>query len=182
MTMRATRQASPVRAVRGALAVEFALLAVPFILMTIAVVDYARAMFTYNELVKATREGARLLSVFYAPSSSSDPNYATYQNAKTTAKNRTVYGTNTAGTTPIVPGLTTAMVEICDRANSSACTGQSFANVPAVDDAGGNQTGTIDLVRVQIHGYQFKSIFPAATKWVTKVSFEDIGTTMRQGP
>jgi len=170
------------RTARGALAVEFALLAVPFILMTLAVVDYARAMFTYNELVKATREGARLLSAFYAPTSSSDPNYTMYQNAKTAAKNRTVYGTNAAGTTPIIPGLTTTMVEICDRANSAACAGQSFSNVPAVDDAGANQTGTLDLVRVQIHGYKFTSIFPLATNWIAKVSFEDVGTTMRQGP
>jgi Flp pilus assembly protein TadG len=48
---------------RGANLVEFALLAVPFLMITLGLVDFGRAIFAYNALAHATREAARVAMV-----------------------------------------------------------------------------------------------------------------------
>ena len=152
---------------RGVIAVELALVAIPLVMMSLAVFEYGRAMFLYNTLVKATRDGARYLSGFDPTDAS---NYPT-----TNATNRVVYGLHPVpgGTNPLVPGLTAAMVGICDRVSSSACPSQSFLNVPA------GASGTINLVKVQITGYTFVPLVPGVSKLLS-VTFEPISTTMRQ--
>lgn len=150
----------------GASAVELAFVSIPLILMVMAVVDFARAMFVYDQLAKAARDGARYLSFF-------DPTIAAEYPAGL-AKNRMIYGMASPppGKGPIVPGLTTAMIAICDRGDSSACPGESFANVLT-------PSGSINLVKVKISGYTFAPIFPGASK-LTTLAFEPISVTMRQ--
>ena len=48
---------------RGANLVEFALLAIPFLAITLGLVDFGRAIFAYNALVHGTREAARVAMV-----------------------------------------------------------------------------------------------------------------------
>ena len=48
---------------RGANLVEFALLAIPFLMITLGLVDFGRAIFAYNALASATREAARVAMV-----------------------------------------------------------------------------------------------------------------------
>ena len=48
---------------RGANLVEFALLAIPFLAITLGLVDFGRALFAYNALVHGTREAARVAIV-----------------------------------------------------------------------------------------------------------------------
>lgn len=151
------------RTMRGAAAVELALVAIPLVFMAVAALDFARAVFTYNQLAKSVRDGARFLSGF-------DPTVAAeYPTAS--AKQRMVYGSAT-GTTPIVAGLTTGMISVCDRVESSACPGESFANVAT-------GSGSINLVKVTITGYTFTPVFPGISK-LTSVIFEPISATMRQ--
>lgn len=148
----------------GAAAVELALVAIPLVMMVLAAVDFARAMFVYDQLAKAARDGARYLS-FFDPSASA-------QYPVTLAKNRMLYGSVTAGSSTIVPGLTAGMITICDRVDSSACPGETFANVPT-------GTGAINLVKVTISGYQFEPAFPGVSK-LAAVTFDPISVTMRQ--
>ncbi|WP_346284582.1 TadE family protein [Zoogloea sp.] len=151
---------------RGVAAVELALVSIPMVLLSVAAVDFARAMFTYDQLVKSARDGARYLSFF-------DPSIAAeYPTAL--ARSRMVYGMASppAGTPTIVPGLTTAMIAICDRTDSSSCPGETFANVPT-------GSGNVNLVKVTISGYQFTPIFPGGSR-LTAFTFEPISVTMRQ--
>jgi Flp pilus assembly protein TadG len=152
--------------IRGSVAVELAFVSIPLVMMAVAAIDFARAMFLYDQLDKAARDGARYLS-FFDPT---DPDPANYPIAL--AKNRMLYGTVSGGSSTIVPGLTAAMISICDSKDSSACPGESFANV----DTG---TGTINLVKVTISGYTFTPIFPGASE-LTTVTFSPISVTMRQ--
>jgi Flp pilus assembly pilin Flp len=48
---------------RGAAMVEFALIALIFFMVLLGIIEFARAMFTWNTLVEATRRGARVAAV-----------------------------------------------------------------------------------------------------------------------
>jgi Flp pilus assembly protein TadG len=146
----------------GAAAIELALLSIPFVLMVLALVDFARAMFVYDQLVKAARDGARYMAIF-------DPSDSNYPVAK--MKQRILYG-QVAGTSMIVPGLTAEMIHVCDRVNASACPGDVMTNVVT-------GSGVINLVEVRISGYQFTPVFPAPA-WMKTVTFDPISVTMRQ--
>lgn len=122
---------------RGNSLVEFALAAVLLVLVFSAVFQFGYAFLIYNSLEAAVRSGARFAS------------RQTYQSANTTVpatfsnsvRNMVVYGQPGTGTTPQVPGLSTANVTV----------EMLFAsNVPAT-------------VRVGITGLQVNSIFQTYT-------------------
>lgn len=146
---------------RGAAAVELALLIVPFMLMTLAAIEFARIVFTYNQLVKVTRDAARFLSGF-DPSAGAD-----YPVGIAVSR---VHKPN--GTDPAAPDLAPSMIEVCDRVDSSACPTETFANVPT-------GYGSVNLVKVQISGYVYRPIFPLGGLF-PPINFDTIGTTMRQ--
>lgn len=154
----------PLRQVKGAVAVELALLIVPLVMLVLATVDFARAMFVYDQLLKAARDGARYLSFF-------DPT-VTAEYPTALAKNRMIYGSTSTTGPKIVPGLDASMITICDRADSTACPTETFANVAA-------GSGSMNLVKVTISGYQFTPIFPGASQ-LTTITFDPISVTMRQ--
>ncbi|HEX8071713.1 MAG TPA: TadE/TadG family type IV pilus assembly protein [Pyrinomonadaceae bacterium] len=95
---------------RGTQLVELALV-LPILLMLLgATAEFARFMYTYSTLTKATRAGAR-----YAVSQPPGAN-------ATETKNLVVFG-NTAGTgTPVVAGLDTAKVVITPRIAANGTT------------------------------------------------------------
>lgn len=152
---------------RGVAAVELAFVSVLLVLMVLATIDFARAMFVYDQLVKATRDGARYLSFF-------DPTDAgTYP--IDLAKQRMIYGLANppSEAKPIVPGLKSEMIRVCDRAHTTGCSG-SFGDVPT-------GSGSINLVQVTISGYLFTPIFPGGSQLPAGgIVFEPISTTMRQ--
>jgi len=153
---------------RGAVAVELAFVAIPLTLMVLATVDFARAMFVYDQLAKVARDGARYLSFF-------DPTeVVSYGTAKDMAVSRMIYGTANPGdgAKPIVQGLAAGMIEICDRSDSAKCPGDQFANVVT-------PSGTMSLVKVTIANYVFTPLFPGASQ-LTTFTFEPISVTMRQ--
>ncbi|WP_179400626.1 TadE/TadG family type IV pilus assembly protein [Burkholderia guangdongensis] len=174
---------------RGVAAVEFALVLIPLVLLVTGVAEFGRAIYQYETLTKATRDAARYLSV-YRPSDTT-----TYPISD--ARCLVVYGAtcDNAGTSPVplVPGLTTSMVYICDSSNNpgntsststSSCTASldptdpaHFASVTTYDSTGAAQ-GSVNLVEVKIKGFSYQPI--PAYPGMTAFSFGDIITVMRQ--
>ncbi|AOI80541.1 MULTISPECIES: TadE/TadG family type IV pilus assembly protein [Burkholderia] len=164
---------------RGAVAVEFALVLMPMILLATGVAEFGRAIYQYETLTKATRDAARYLSV-WLPTDSAYP--------VSQAQCLVVYGSTTCGTsgTELVPGLTTSMVTICDAQRTTGCSDASdpaqFANLPTYDadnnTASGTATGAINVVEVKISGYKYQPIpaYPA----LPSITFGNIVTVMRQ--
>jgi Flp pilus assembly protein TadG len=141
---------------RGVAAVELGLLLAPLLAITFGVTEYGRAIYTYNTLDKASRDAARHLTSVLP----------TTPNPKIEAANLAVYG-NVDGTgAPLAPGLTTAMVDICDAASCPA----THANVPT-------GAGVVNLVTVRITGYTYQSIVTYVTP--PSLNFNDISVTMR---
>jgi Flp pilus assembly protein TadG len=139
-----------------------------FLLITIAfgITEFGRAIYQYNTLAKAVRDATRFLST----------RDATDIAAKDQARCLAVYGkaTLTCATdvslVPLAPGLTLAMVSICD---ALAC--------PA-DHAAQGTGPVINLVTVSIGGpnstpYTFDSIFSFV---VPDIQFGPIRATMKQ--
>lgn len=141
---------------RGAVAVEMALLLVPLLMIALGITEYGRAMFQYNALTKTVRDSARYLTQFN-PSAS---DYSTFvQNAKCLA----VYGSIdcTSGNL-VVSGLTTDMVDV--------------KSIPNVEP-------NINLVTVTINQFPFQFVINPLTFFgnkSTSITFDPIQTTMRQ--
>jgi len=138
----------------GSSTVELAIIFPILLLLFVGTAELGRLFYTYTTLSKATAVGARYLST----SRNVVNGTATEKtNAKTEAKNLVVCGiksisaTACNGQTPVVPGLTTANVLICDNF-STPCS-------PVL--AG----GTIKYFKVQITGYTYSAgVFNLAGK------------------
>jgi Flp pilus assembly protein TadG len=144
-----------------------------FILITIAfgIMEFGRAIYQYNTLAKAVRDATRLLST-------RDP---LDTDAKVQARCLAVYGKASAtpvtcatlddpSPVPLTPGLTWAMVGICD---ALAC--------PA-DHAAQGSAPVVNLVTVSIGGqnatpYTFNSI---GSFVLPNIQFGPISATMKQ--
>jgi len=141
---------------RGVAAVEFGLLLVPLVLLAFGITEYGRAMYQYNALAKGARSAVRYLS-------QQTPGDA----AKIgTAKCLAVYGNDGCSGSPLVPGLTTSFVSVCD---STSCAG-SHRNQST-------GSGSVDLVTVTVSGVAFTSLVPSL---IPSITFGDISATMRQ--
>ena len=147
------------KSMQGAVAVEFALLLIPLVVMAFGVAEFGRAMYQYNTLAKTVRDSARLLS-------QQDPSdVVNYPLFVTAAKCLAVHGVPDCSGSPLAPGLTTGMVQTSTSSMVSA--------------AG----TTINLVEVRITGYTFNFMFNPLVFFGntdTSISFGDIHTTMRQ--
>jgi hypothetical protein len=75
-----------------------------------------------------------------------------------------------------IPGLTAAMISICDRTNSSACPGESHS---AVTFGTSPDDGKADLVSVEINDYPFTFSIPFVS--LGAIKFGRIYATMVQG-
>ncbi|KAI3592631.1 hypothetical protein D9X30_2368 [Cupriavidus sp. U2] len=156
---------------RGVAAVEFGILLVPMVLMACGVAEFGRAVYQYDTLTKATRSAARYLSQF-------SPDDVTYPTAAT--KCLAAYGNTGCSGQPLAPGLTTAMVVICDRVDGTGCPGQTFSNVATYDNPAGTgtQAGTVNLVAVRISGFAYSPLQSFIN--LSGLKFGDITTVMRQ--
>ncbi|MDV6343371.1 TadE/TadG family type IV pilus assembly protein [Nitrosomonas sp. Is37] len=150
------------KAVRGAVAVELALLLVPLLILTFTAAEYGRALYQYNTLVKAVRDSARHLSQF-------DPTDTNaYSKEVSNAKCLVVYGNPTCIGQVLAPGLTANMVSI---------------NPITTTATAGTSTITLTLVEVKITGYIFNFLLdPLALldKGQNSLTFNNIRATMRQ--
>ena len=141
---------------RGVAAVELGLMLAPLLTLVFGVTEYGRAIYTYNALDKAARDAARHLTSVLP--TNLDP--------KGEARNLVVYGNVEGSGTPLAPGLTTAMVDICD---ATACPG-THASITT-------GSGVVNLVTVRITGYTYNSIVTLVAP--ATLDFSDISVTMR---
>jgi len=112
---------------KGSTLVEYAIGASVFLMAVFAVLEFGRVLWVHNALSDAARQGARYAVLNL--SNGEDGNI----------KNLVVYGKTSGGTKPIVPGLTTNMVQISRSSDFSVNSG----------------TAT-----VKITGYQFQFVLP----------------------
>jgi Flp pilus assembly protein TadG len=150
---------------RGTAAVELAIVLIPLSLLVFGLAEFGRAIYQYNTIAKGARDATRYLSQY-------SPGDAAYIAA---ARNLVVCGTTSACTeeSALVPGLTTAMVSVCDRVSCPDT--HALQTVPAI--AGGGSLGQVNLVTVSVSGYTFNSVVPLI---VPTVSFGPISATMVQ--
>lgn len=134
---------------RGAALVEFALILPLLLTLSILAAEFGRAVMYYNTLTKSVRDAARYLSV------------QTPGTKLAEAKNLIVYGTPSAGSTALVPGLTTAMVP--------DPVWQTQGTAPV-----------INVVTVQVQGFTFQpmwsSVFGLA---LGPINFSTVSASMR---
>ena len=145
------------RTMRGAVAVELALLLIPLIVLAFGVAEFGRAMYQYNTLVKTVRDAARLLSQ-HSPTD-------TVNYPETEARCLVVYGSADCSGSALLPGLSTGMVAI---ASSTTTTGAGTS---------------INLVTVTVTSYTFNFAFNPLVFFgstTTTIQFDPIQTTMRQ--
>ena len=138
----------------GSYTIELAIIFPILVLLFVGTAELGRLFYTYTTLSKATAVGARYLSTSRNAVNGTTTEKA---NAKTEAKNLVVCGikstsaTACTGQTPVVPGLTTANVNICDNF-STPCS-------PALT------ASTIKYFKVEITGYTYSAgVFNLASK------------------
>lgn len=144
---------------QGVALIEFALTLGVLLTMVFGITEFGRAIYEYDTLAKAARDATRHLST-KAPGDAV---------AIADATCLAVYGNPSCSGTPLAPGLTTAMVSVCDAA-SCAPTHQAQGSAPV-----------INLVTLTIGGpnqpYTFHSAVPFV---VPDIPFGAISVTMKQ--
>jgi len=101
----------------------------------------------YNNLENAVARGARYASLIVYDSSSDTPSSA----FQTAVQNIVLYGSPTAGTTPVLPGLTATNVNVSACGITQVCPGYTTA------------LGVPQEVTVSISGYTIDSVFAKST-------------------
>ncbi|MGN6702141.1 MAG: TadE/TadG family type IV pilus assembly protein [Burkholderiaceae bacterium] len=135
---------------QGVALIELALILPLLVMLTFLTTEFGRALYQYNTLVKAARDGVRYLSI------------QTPSTHVAEAKNLVVYGSPApaTGATPLLPGLTTDNVSL---------TWQLAGSDPLMN-----------TVTVKISNYVFRpiasSVFGLA---LDTIPFNDISATMR---
>ena len=130
---------------RGAVVVEFAVVLPLLLILALSIGEFGRALYQYNALAKSARDAVRFIS-------QQNPSQSNYNDKIAEAKDLAVYGP--VGNTPLVPGLSTDMIDITYPVESG-----------------------FQMVRVTIVDYPFSFIFG----WIgTTMTFDPIQATMRQ--
>jgi len=141
---------------RGVATIEAAFLLIPLIILLLGIAELGRVFYQYNTIAKATRDGARYLSMM-APGT-----------GHATARCLVVTGSASCAGSPLVEGLDVAQVSICDATTCPA----THANVEA--DGG---VPVMNLVTVTVTGYRSANFVQVVLPFF---DFEPISTTMRQ--
>jgi Flp pilus assembly protein TadG len=146
---------NPLRLQAGAIVVEMALVTIPLVILTFGVSEFGRAIYQYNALAKGARDAARHLSQ-YAPGDS-----ARIAEAKCLA----AFGSLDCSGARLAPGMSVALVTVHDRSTN---TGYNLQ---------GTGRGAVNLVGVEVSGFQFASVAPL---YVPSFTFSPIHVTMVQ--
>lgn len=94
---------------RGTAIVEFTLTAAFFLMIIMAIISAGHLFFTHNAMVESTRRGARYAATQCKPDLVGCTDSGT---SLERVKNVVLYGTPTAGSAPLVNGLTTANIQV----------------------------------------------------------------------
>lgn len=138
-----------------------------FVLMTLGfgLTELGRALYQYDTLAKAARAAARYLSVYESSLTS----------VQDEARNVAVCGApSCAGLSPVLPGLTTANVNVSVAAAAAPNFSPQLLNIQTGD-------GALSMVSVTIgppaNAYQFVSLVPFV---IPSIAFGPISVTMPQ--
>jgi len=97
---------------RGSAVVELAIVMPVLLLILLGTAEFGRALFQYNTLTKAVRDGARYLSQNSLNGTTGVVDITPTVDTET--KNLVVYGVKGGAALPLLPGLTTSDVAIID--------------------------------------------------------------------
>ena len=132
---------------KGQNLVEFAFITVLVLVLFFGIIEFARALWTWNSIVHATREGARY-AVVNLPNTSNDDaikNYVVYHDPSATASS-----------TPVVPGLSTSNVTV------------SYLNY---DGSAASSKGSADVIQISVSNYTFGFLVPFFGSGLTLPAF-----------
>jgi len=152
---------------RGAVAVELALLLIPMLVLVLGVAEFGRALYQYNALTKSVRTAVRHLSQVSPGDPDNAQDVAKYNQAKEEAKCLAIHGKLTCQGPTLAPGLNAGMVK--------------FNDSPIVVTT--SEGTTITLVEVRIEGYSFNFLLDPRTflgGGEQSIQFGEIRASMRQ--
>jgi Flp pilus assembly protein TadG len=153
------RSMSNLQKQRGVALVELALTIGILLTIVFGITEFGRAIYQYDTLAKAARDAARYLST-KAPGDTT---------AISDAQCYAVYGNPSCTGNPLAPGLSTAMISVCDAVSCPA-THQAQGSAPV-----------INLVSLTIGGANNPYLFNSVVQFVVpNFNFGAISVTMRQ--
>lgn len=151
---------------RGAAAIELALLTLPLAGLSFGITEFGRALHQYNTVAKTVRDAARYQSTV-APGNI--PPATTLPGLCLALSGSTANSGGACSGTALLPGLTLAMITVCDRV---LCPGTHNQQPPTP-----GTLGKVNLVTVTVTGYPFTSMVPFA---MPSIAFGPISATMVQ--
>ncbi|WP_169805857.1 TadE/TadG family type IV pilus assembly protein [Azohydromonas lata] len=138
-------------------------------------VEFGRVLYTYNTITKAVRSATRHLAL----TDSSNASSAAWTQARQEACQLALFGTLAGGSTPLLTGLTSSMVQI-------DTSGRLVSTVYGNSGSGCGTNCGISWVRVTISGYRYTpllgSVLPASVLQGGQLALEPIRLTMRGWP
>ena len=146
------RRLSAGRTQRGQTLVEFALVVMMFLVVMFGLLEFARALWTWNTIVQATRAGARFAVVETPNPLNNDA-----------IKNYVVYLNSTGTGDPVLPGLATSNVTVNFRKILLGTGAYDTTPLPSKFQA--------DVVQVSITGYNFNFVVPIFGTSITLPAF-----------
>jgi len=146
---RRSKSNSPLRTDKGQSLVEMALVCMIFFFLLFGILEFGRALYYYNTIVQNTRAAARWAVVNVLDNSDAAD--------ITTTQNIVLYGGPIASGTPVLPGLTAAMVNV------------SVANLEV--DTSTPPKPISQKISVSVSGYPFRFLIPLAPD-ITIPAFE----------
>jgi Flp pilus assembly protein TadG len=129
---------------KGQTLVEFALASLIFFTLLFGIIEFGRALWTWNTIVQQTRAGARF-AIVEVPDANDTP-----------TKNFVVYQNSAGAGDPILPGLTTSNVSVAYLTNAGAAAASK---------------AVADKIEVSITGYTFNFIVPLFGGGITMPAF-----------
>ena len=127
----------------GNVMLEFAIGSGVLIAAFVGTFQFGFTFLEYNTLQNAVNRGAHYAALIDYNSANDTPD----TNFQTQVQNMVVYGSPTAGTTPILPGLTTSNVSVTACGISTICPGYASA------------LGIPQEITVSISGFSINSVF-----------------------
>lgn len=160
---------------RGGAMLEFVAV-VPVLALLIGLsVEFGRILYTYSTLTKAVRSATRHLTL----TDSSNAANAAWTQARQEACRLALYGSLTGGSTPLLPGLTSSMVQI-------DTSGKLVSTVYGNSGTGCGVNCGISWVKVTISGYHYTpmlgGVLPSSALQGGQLTLEPIQLTMRSWP
>jgi Flp pilus assembly protein TadG len=131
----------------GNILIEFALGSGVLVAAFVGTFQFGYTFLQYNNLENAVVRGARYASLIGYDSSTDTPS----SSFQTAVQNMVLYGSPTAGTTPVVPGLAASNVSVSACGIQTICPGYASA------------VGVPQEVTVSITGFGIDSIFTTIT-------------------